>query len=136
MTKANETLKKILQHQQRICLLATSGPEGCPNSAIFGAVKVHDGSVQIAMGDNLSFSNLRQNPAAQLTAFIPGTSPQLYRGIRLNLNFEKSLTEGDLFDALLTEVRANAGNRAAAMIHRIVVFSIDSQLPLVNLDKL
>lgn len=135
MTKAIDTFNKILRHQQRICLLATSGAENSPNSAIFGAVKVRDESILIAMGDNLSYKNLQLNPSAQLTAFIPGPSPPLYRGIRLNLHFEEILEQGELFETMRIEVKANAGDQAAAMIKRIIVLSVCSHTPLINLEN-
>ena len=132
MSRYTPRIEKILSHKNCICILSSVGPTNIPNSALFGAVKIVDEEILIAMGDNRTYANLLVNPHAALMLIIPADSAVFYRGLRLDLHLIGIAEESETFATFVAEVSQRVGKTAAASIRRIVRFALGNVRPLAG----
>lgn len=115
--------------------LSTCSSAGEPNAALFGSARLLDDEhLVLALGDNRSLRNLRQQPRAVFLVAEPGPTMLQWRGVRLYLELERIEREGELLDELRTAVRASAGRGAARRLQAAVVFRIVERRGLLELS--
>ena len=130
-------LDRLLATPGVITVLATADRGGVPNAAVFGSLRrLDETTLAIGLGDNRSLANLRQNPQATLLVCLPAQQPLAWQGLRLALVLVQIETSGPLFEQLLTEVTAQAGELAARALGQVATFRIDSWRPLIDLTSL
>lgn len=115
--------------------LSTSNAAGEINAAIFGSARLlNDGStLALALGDNRTLRNLRQQPAAVFLLARPGATLAQWQGVRLYLRLERLESDGELFTALLAETEHLAGRRAARRLRAAALFHVEAARPLLDL---
>ena len=116
--------------------LSTSNSSGEINAAIFGSARLlNDGStLALALGDNRTLCNLRQNPGAVFLLARPGATLAQWQGVRLYLRLMRLESDGELFATLLAETERLAGRRAARRLRAIALFQIETARPLLDLS--
>lgn len=120
--------------QPRLGTLATSDGIGNVNNAVFSALNMIDEeTVVMAIGANRSLANLKSNPKAAYIFFEPAPNPFEWKGARLYLDAKSIEASGPLFDQLVTVVRKQVGDQAAANVKAAVTFKIDAVRPLIDM---
>lgn len=116
--------------------LSTSTADGEINAAIFGSARLlNDGATLVlALGDNRTLRNLRQQPAAVFLLARPGATLAQWQGVRLYLRLERLESTGELFTALLAETEHLAGRRAARRLRAAALFHVEAARPLLDMN--
>lgn len=126
-------LMEMFNRQPRLGSLATSDGKGNVNTAVFSALNmVSEEIVVMAIGENRSLANLRENPKAAFVFFEPAANPMEWKGARLYFNTVKIEREGPLFDQLVAAVRKEVGDEPADHVRAAVTFRIEDVRPLVD----
>ena len=76
------------------------------------------------LGDNRTLGNLKQNPQAVFLCFEQGTTVFDWQGARIYLEAVEIISQGSLFDDIVSETMQRAGRVAARSIRAVVVFTI------------
>jgi len=126
-------LMSLFNNPNRFGTLSTSDGEGNLNAGIFNSLRMVDGNtVVMAIGDNRSLANMRKHSKAVFLFFEPGPDPFAWKGARVYLEVVKIEGEGDLFDKMVENVRAAAGDQAASGIRAVVTFNIENARPIID----
>ena len=128
-----EELMGLLNRPNRVGTLSTSDGKGNLNAGIFGSLRMIDENTAVmGCGENRSLANLRQNPKAVYLFFEPGSNPMEWKGARIYLDVAKIEGEGVLYDRLVEQIRAAAGDQAASGITAAITFSIENVRPIID----
>jgi hypothetical protein len=129
-------LMELFNSTKRFGTLTTSDGEGNLNAGIFNSLQMVDqGTVVMASGDNRSLANMRKHPKAVFLFFEPGPDPMAWKGARVYMEVVKIEGEGALFDQMVENVRAAAGEQAASGIRAVVTFRIENARPIIDMGK-
>jgi hypothetical protein len=133
--KISETVKKCLETEGKTSMLATSDKSGKVNVAMFGSLMlVDDSSVLVMLGDNRSFSNLKENPQAACIITLPGKGGMATQGCRLCMKVRTIQDEGEKFNEVKEKIRAKLGAGADILMH-LVMFDIVEARPILDLGQ-
>ncbi|MFZ3103795.1 MAG: pyridoxamine 5'-phosphate oxidase family protein [Smithella sp.] len=133
--KISETVKKCLETEGKTSMLATSDKSGKVNVAMFGSLMlVDDSSVLVMLGDNRSFSNLKENPQAACIITLPGKGGMATQGCRLYMKVRTIQEEGEKFKEVKEKIRAKIGGGADMLMH-LVMFDIVEARPILDLGQ-
>jgi hypothetical protein len=126
-------LMELFNSPNRVGTLSTSDGKGKLNAGLFGSLRmVDEETVVMACGDNRSLANMRNNPKAVYLFFEPGTNPMDWKGARVYLEVVKMEGDGVLYDRLVEQVRAAAGDQAASGITAAITFRIENTRPIID----
>ncbi len=115
-------------------VLSTADQKGNVNAAIFGSGRLLDEKTLVfGLGDNRTLGNLKQNPQAVFLCFEQGTTVFDWHGARIYLEAVEIISQGSLFDDIVSAIMQRAGRVAARSIRAVVVFTITGIRPLVDL---
>lgn len=98
-------------------VIATANADGTPNITYLSKVFYVD-ERRVALSNQFfskTVANIRQNPFAQLTVMHPTTG----RHYRLDLEYERSMNSGDLFETARAEIDAIASLMGARDVFRL-----------------
>jgi hypothetical protein len=114
-------------------ILATVGPGGESNSALFASARMPDEqTLVLALSENRSLNYLRGNPRATFLIFEPGDNPLLWRGCRLYLRMRELADSGPLLASIVAQVTTEAGSMAAQTLRAAILFDITAIRPLID----
>ncbi|TYO96829.1 pyridoxamine 5'-phosphate oxidase [Geothermobacter ehrlichii] len=129
-------LMALFNNPTRLGTLATADSSGKVDNAVFSALQmVDENTVMMAIGDNRSYANLRENPRAAFVFFHPAPDPYAWQGGRVYMSVVKADESGPVFDQMVGTVRQMAGDRAADNIKAVLTFAIDEVRPLIDSGK-
>jgi hypothetical protein len=130
-----QELMSIFNKRPRIGTLSTANTRGEVNVAVFGSPQMIDeNTVVMGIGENRSFSNLRENPRAVFMVVEPGGTIMDWKGARVYLEALDIETGGGFYDQIVENIEKAAGKAAAKMIHAAVRFKITDVRPIVDFD--
>ncbi|NTU59548.1 MAG: pyridoxamine 5'-phosphate oxidase family protein [Deltaproteobacteria bacterium] len=130
-----ETLnvKELVNDPKRVGVLATTDRQGMPNVAVFGSPHMPDDlTLVMGLGDTRTAQNLLETGRGVFMSVLPGDSALTTKGARIYLKVRVMEKEGPNLDQIKAEIRARAGERAAAMIQYAVFFDIEGSRPLID----
>lgn len=132
----SESLMEYFNKQPHLGVLSTSNKAGEVDSAYFGSSRMIDGStMMVALGKNITFANLQENPNACYMIMEPGKSIFEWKGLRIYLKMTECQTSGDDVDMMKKKIAVKAGEAAGKMIYAAVKFSIASVRPLADFGQ-
>jgi predicted pyridoxine 5'-phosphate oxidase superfamily flavin-nucleotide-binding protein len=133
--KISDAVKKCLQAESKANLLATSDKSGKVNVAMFGSYQLmDDSSVLVMLGDNRSFSNLKENPQAACIVMLHGKTGMATEGCRLYMKVRTIQDEGEKFNEVKEKIRARIGGGADILMH-LVLFDIVEARPILDFGQ-
>nr|WP_320050828.1 pyridoxamine 5'-phosphate oxidase family protein [uncultured Desulfuromonas sp.] len=128
-----EELVSFVNTAERVGTLSTVDQQGFPNSALVGSAMMPDAEhVHIALSDNHTLANLRQDSAAVLTVYEPAPLIFNWQGARLYLQVETIEDNGPCKEDMIQRVEQQAGKMAARTIHAAVCFRVIKIRPLLD----
>ena len=114
-------------------ILATVGPGGESNAALFASARMPDErTLALGLGENRSLEYLRGNPHATFLVYEPGNNPLLWQGFRLYLRVRALADSGHLLEGIVTQVTTEAGSMVAQTLRAAVLFDITAIRPLIE----
>ena len=126
-------LMLMFNNPNRYGTLSTSDDEGNLNAGIFNSPQMMDeNTVVMALGDNRSLANIKKYPKAVFLFFEPGPDPFTWKGARVYLQALSIEGQGTLYESMVEQVRAMAGDDAAGGIRAAVTFRIQDARPLIT----
>jgi hypothetical protein len=128
-----QKLLEVFNKQPRIGTLSTANAKGEVNVAVFGSPQMIDeNTVVMGIGENRSFSNLRENPKAVFIVLEPGKTLMDWKGARVYLEALDIETGGGFYDQIREDIAKTSGEQAARMIHAAIRFRITEVRPIVD----
>jgi hypothetical protein len=135
MMKISEATKKFLQAEGKANILATADKSGKVNVAMFGSYQlVDDSSVLVMLGDNRSFSNLKENPQAACIVMLHGKTGMATEGCRLYMKVRSIEDDGAKFNEVKEKIKARIGAGADILKH-LVLFDIVEARPILDFGQ-
>ncbi|UCF89360.1 MAG: pyridoxamine 5'-phosphate oxidase family protein [bacterium] len=126
-------LMRIFNSTSRFGTLSTSDGQGNLNAGVFNSPQmVDENTVVMALGDNRTLANLKKHPRAVFLFFEPGSDPYTWKGARVYLQALRIEGQGTLYDSMVEQVRAMAGDDAAGGIRAAVTFRIQDARPIID----
>ena len=134
--KVSEKVKGYLGEKSKWNVLATTDKAGKTNVAFFGSIElVSDDSMIVMLGDNRSYSNLKQNPnAACLVILNNGKTGVATEGCRLYLKVRSMEDEGKNLEECKAKLKARIGASADRLKHYIC-FDIIETRPILDFGQ-
>lgn len=129
---ASKSFMKYFNEQPRTGALSTSNKDGSLDSAIIASRMIDEETMVVGLGNNRTYSYLRENPRAVYTIVQSGEDVREWKGVRVYLTVKESSTSGEMLDRIRHEYAAAAGEQAAQMVHAAVSFKIEEVRPLVD----
>ncbi|MRR37998.1 hypothetical protein EG829_25780 [bacterium] len=131
----SETVKECIGAEGRANILATSDRSGRVNLAMFGSFQLaDDSSVIVMLGDNRSYSNLKENPHAACLVMLNGKTGLATEGCRLYLKVLAMEDEGEKWTQVREKVRSRIG-AAADMLRHLVSFEVVEARPVLDFGQ-
>lgn len=128
-----QKLLEVFNKQPRIGTLSTANAKGEVNVAVFGSPQMIDeNTVVMGIGENRSFSNLRENPKAVFIVLEPGETLMDWKGARVYLEALDIETGGGFYDQIRDDIAKTSGEQGARMIHAAIRFRITEVRPIVD----
>jgi hypothetical protein len=128
-----QKLLEVFNKQPRIGTLSTANAKGEVNVAVFGSPQMIDeNTVVMGIGENRSFSNLRENPKAVFIVLEPGKTLMDWKGARVYLEALDIETGGGFYDQIRDDIAKTSGEQTARMIHAAIRFRITEVRPIVD----
>ena len=135
MCKISEKVKEYLSLPGKINVVSTSNKAGENNIAMFGSVmSAEDDSIILMLGNNKTYSNLKENPCAALLIIIPGETGVKTQGCRIYLKVRSIEDRGETFEGILTKLRDRVGD-SADMLKHLVTFDVVGTRPVVDMGQ-
>lgn len=107
-----DDIRALLDRPGQAGVLSTANLRGEVNAAVFGSATITEqGELVLALGENRSLGNLRENPLATFTVGIPGPHPLAWEGGRLYLKATGIETDGPLLARMREQIRLAAGEK-------------------------
>ena len=123
---------RMFNKQPRVGVLATANKNGETDAAVFGSPRMIDeDTVIMAIGENRSARNLKENPKATFIVVEPGESLQEWKGVRVYLEVASFEGYGELLDSLREKIRKMAGDQSANAVKAAIRFKITEVRPLI-----
>ncbi|MBZ0156415.1 MAG: pyridoxamine 5'-phosphate oxidase family protein [Alphaproteobacteria bacterium] len=109
-------------------VLATAGPAGIPNVALYAAPHIIDEETVVwGMGDGRSYANVRENPHAAYLYMMPG---DVLSGIRLGLTLIRIEDAGEMLNAIKRDTAERVSPEAASLVKHAGYFKVVETRPL------
>jgi hypothetical protein len=129
-------LIEFFNKQPRLGGLSTASKDGKPNIGYFLSPQMIDEkTVVMALGNNRTFANLRENPYAAFMIFEPGMVLSDWKGLRIYLKMKEFQTSGEKLEMMRSRVGQMAGEEPAKMVHAAVTFEVQEVRPLVDFGQ-
>jgi hypothetical protein len=129
-------LVEFFNKQPRLGGLSTASKDGKPNIAYFlSPHMVDEKTIVMALGNNRTFANLRENPYAAFMIFEPGRALSDWKGLRIYLKMKEYQTSGQKLEMMRAQVGQMAGAESAKMVHAAVTFEVQEIRPLVDFGQ-
>ena len=129
-------LMEYFNKQPRLGTLSTSGKDGKVDVAYFGSPRmVDEKTVVIALGNNRSLANLRENPHAVFMIMEPGQAITEWKGVRVYMTMKDCQTSGPGLEQLRAEIASFAGPDAARMIYAAATFELYEIRPFADFGQ-
>ncbi|HOJ13002.1 MAG TPA: hypothetical protein PLS81_03350 [Deltaproteobacteria bacterium] len=128
-------VREYLEQEGKSVFIASSDAQGRVNVAMFGSVRLApDGMVELMLGDNRTWSNLKENGSAACMVTMHGTSGLSTKGCRLYLRLAEAKDEGADVEAFRERLAARIG-KAADMMRHLVRFEVVEARPIIDLGQ-
>ncbi len=127
-------LALLTQPERHIGVLGTASRDGLPNIAYISSTRVMDnGSIVIGLGNNVSLSNLEENPHG--VYFVVDSFPVTVetKGYRIYLKARKIEREGGVLDATRNFIAEAFDPNAAIMTVAAVTFDVTGVRPMLDM---
>ncbi len=133
----SKELMEYFNKQPRLGTLSTANKEGKVDVAYFGSTQMTDeNTVVVGLGQNRTYSNLRENPHAVFMIMQPGEDPASWKGVRVYLNVTEIQESGRKLDEIRARVSQKVGEMTAKkMIHAYVQFKIEEIRPVADFGQ-
>ncbi|MFZ0132608.1 MAG: pyridoxamine 5'-phosphate oxidase family protein [Desulfobacterales bacterium] len=133
----SKELMEYFNKQPRLGTLSSAGKDGKVDVAYFGSAHMTDEkTVVIGMGNNRTFSNLKENPNAVFMIMEPGESPAQWKGVRVYLKMTDHQTSGRKLDEVRAQIAQKVGAEIAnKMIHAYVALEIEDIRPFADFGQ-
>jgi hypothetical protein len=129
---ASKSFINYFNEQPRMGALSTSNKQGSLDSAIIASRMIDEETLVVGLGNNRTYSYLRENPRAVYTVVQTGDNTGEWKGVRVYLIVKESVTSGEMLERIRHEYAEAAGEQVAQMIHAAVSFQIEEIRPLVD----
>lgn len=134
MTEISQELMDMINAPERIGVLATADPNGRPNIAYFGSLRMNpDQSMVMGLGNNRTLANLKANGVAAFMCLASAPVSFETAAARLYLKVKDIDTEGAVLKGVRDAIAAKAGEAAAKMIAAGVTFEVTEVRGLVDM---
>lgn len=135
-TQPLKALMDYVNKQPRLSCLSTANKEGKPDVGYFGSPRmIDDKTIVMGLGNNRTFSYLRENPYAVFMIMEPGRTVTDWKGIRLYLKMTGYETSGPKYEAMKAQISKGSGEAAASIIYAFVSFEIYEIRPLADFGQ-
>lgn len=132
MTQITEDIKTTVNKPGRIGTLSTADKDGRPNVAYFGSPRLQDdGTLLVALSENRTLKNLRENPHAAFFCVEEGPVSFRTKGWRLYLKAKEIQEQGATLDFMKEMIAKHVGPEAAAGMKAAVIFEVTEVRGLV-----
>jgi len=132
----SKSLMEFFNKQPRLGVLSTSNKAGEVDTAYFGSpYMIDESTVVVALGQNRTLTNLKENPHACYMIMEPGKTIFEWKGLRIYLTMTEVETKGDKIEMMKKMISEKAGEGAAKMIYAAVSFSVNAVRPLADFGQ-
>ena len=129
-------LVEYFNRQPRIATLSTAGRDGKVDVAPMGSPRmVDEKTVVMALAENRTLANLRENPHAVYMIMLPGEGIFDWKGVRVYMRMRSCETSGEAIDAMRREISKAIGEAAAGMLRASVTFEVEEVRPIVDMGQ-
>ncbi len=129
-------LMEYFNRQPRIGTLSTAGRDGKVDVAPMGSPRmVDEKTVVMALAENRTLANLRENPHAVYMIMVPGQGIFDWKGVRVYLKMRSCETSGEGIERMRGEISKAIGEAAAGMLRAAVTFEVEEVRPIVDMGQ-
>ena len=129
-------LMEYFNRQPRIGTLSTAGKDGKVDVAPIGSPRmVDENTVVMALGENRTLANLRENPHAVYMIMAPGKGISDWKGVRVYMKMKSCETSGEAIERMRSEISKAIGEAAAGMLSTAVTFEVEEVRPIVDMGQ-
>ncbi len=129
-------LMEYFNKQPRIGTLSTAGKDGKVDVAYFGSPRMIDEkTVVMAVRNNRTFANLRENPNAAFMILEQASAPPGWKGVRVYLKMTDYQTSGEKLDMMKKAIAEKAGQEVANSMHAALTFEVQDIRPLMDVGQ-
>ena len=129
-------LMEYFNRQPRIGTLSTADRDGKVDVAPMGSPRmVDEKTVVMALAENRTLANLRENPHAVYMIMLPGEGIFDWKGVRVYMRMRSCETSGEAIDAMRREISKAIGEAAAGMLRASVTFEVEEVRPIVDMGQ-
>jgi predicted pyridoxine 5'-phosphate oxidase superfamily flavin-nucleotide-binding protein len=127
---------EYFNRQPRIGTLSTADRDGKVDVAPMGSPRmVDEKTVVMALAENRTLANLRENPHAVYMIMLPGEGIFDWKGVRVYMRMRSCETSGEAIDAMRREISKAIGEAAAGMLRASVTFEVEEVRPIVDMGQ-
>jgi predicted pyridoxine 5'-phosphate oxidase superfamily flavin-nucleotide-binding protein len=127
---------EYFNRQPRIGTLSTADRDGKVEVAPMGSPRmVDEKTVVMALAENRTLANLRENPHAVYMIMLPGEGIFDWKGVRVYMRMRSCETSGEAIDAMRREISKAIGEAAAGMLRASVTFEVEEVRPIVDMGQ-
>lgn len=129
-------LMEYFNRQPRIGTLSTASRDGKVDVAPFGSPQmVDENTVVMALGENRTLANLRENPHAVYMIMVPGKGIFDWKGVRVYMRMKSCETSGEAIERMRSEISKAIGEAAAGMLTAAATFEVEEVRPIVDMGQ-
>jgi len=96
---------------------------------------VDEKTVVMALAENRTLANLRENPHAVYMIMVPGQGIFDWKGVRVYLKMRSCETSGEGIERMRGEISKAIGEAAAGMLRAAVTFEVEEVRPIVDMGQ-
>lgn len=129
-------LMEYFNRQPRIGTLSTAGRDGKVDVAPMGSPQmVDEKTVVMALAENRTLANLRENPYAVYMIMVPGQGIFDWKGVRVYMRMRSCETSGEGIETMKREISKVIGEAAAGMLRAAVTLDVEEVRPIVDMGQ-
>jgi predicted pyridoxine 5'-phosphate oxidase superfamily flavin-nucleotide-binding protein len=129
-------LMEYFNRQPRIGTLSTADKDGKVDVAPIGSPRmVDENTVVMALAENRTLANLRENPHAVYMIMVPGKGIFDWKGVRVYMRMKSCETSGEAIERMRSEISKAIGEAAAGMLTSAVTFEVEELRPIVDMGQ-
>jgi len=129
-------LMEYFNRQPRIGTLSTADRDGKVDVAPMGSPRmVDENTVVMALAENRTLANLRENSHAVYMIMVPGKGIFDWKGVRVYMRVKSCETSGEGIERMRSEISKAIGEAAARMLSAAVTFEVEEVRPIVDMGQ-
>ena len=129
-------LMEYFNRQPRIGTLSTADKDGKVDVAPIGSPRmVDENTVVMALGENRTLANHRENAHAVYMIMVPGKGIFGWKGVRVYMRMKSCETSGEAIERMGSEISKAIGEAAAGMLSAAVTFEVEEVRPIVDMGQ-